>query len=127
MSGMEPYSVQDTLLERNRLRSAAKRGDKRAELTLEVLDQAAHEARWAATEHLRAKAAADRADREKHRPRSVSAVMQERRREREAAERKRAEDAEHIEAQRVAGMDERQRERYEKEKRGEILKVNGSW
>lgn len=64
----------------NRLRSAAKRGDARAEATLRQIEQQKHTAAWQEAEQRRADLAAQRASRKRYT--SVASMMDELRRRR---------------------------------------------
>lgn len=81
----DTYDVDHTdRLAINRVRSAAKRGDTRAQATLEAIEQQAHADRWRADEQRRADLAEQRANRKRYS--SVASVMADRRKEREAKE-----------------------------------------
>lgn len=72
----------------NRLRSAAKRGDARAQVTLQDIEQQKHTDAWQAAEQRRADQQAERASRK--RPNSVAAVVEERRKARDQKDQKEA-------------------------------------
>lgn len=89
MTDPQPYPGIDHTdrLAVGRLRSAAKRGDRRADATLQHIDQQKHTDAWQAAEQRRADQQAERANRK--RPGSVAAVMEERRKARDEKEARR--------------------------------------